>query len=60
MTTEAILEKQFQLFVPFIQQHSLNDLETTKSYKIIVNNNLFKKNKNQPLKLPAETFYLNE
>lgn len=65
LINEGILKYLSKIFEDEIEEQfdiKLDNLITFNkdSFEIIVNNNLFKKDKNQPLKLPAKTFYLNK
>ena len=65
MINEGILKYLSEIFEDEIKDQFDTNLDNLisfdkNSFEIIVNNNLFKKDKNQPLKLPEETFYLNE
>ena len=65
LINEGILKYLSEIFEDEIKDQFDTNLDNLisfdkNSFEIIVNNNLFKKDKNQPLKLPGETFYLNE
>ena len=65
LINEGILKYLSEIFEDEIKDQFDTNLDNLisfdkNSFEIIVNNNLFKKDKNKPLKLPGETFYLNE